>query len=161
MNLVQAELVRVNGDLRARFGGEQLAVEEVIVATRPALARYEGRTIVLGVRPEDLQDAALVPGAPDGRRFGALVDLREDMGADVFVHFSVAGEPPRSADVEEVATHEAVEAREERARREGVPFTARLERGTSAREGERIELVVKPERLHFFDAATGAGIYGT
>jgi hypothetical protein len=48
----------------------------------------------------------------------------------------------------------------ERARRVGVPFIARLDRLTQAREGKPLELVVDVKHLHFFDPVTGLGIYG-
>jgi hypothetical protein len=53
---------------------------------------------------------------------------------------------------------EAVDAMEER--REGSLFVARVGRGSRAREGERIDLVVATDRLHFFDPQSGRGIYG-
>jgi hypothetical protein len=55
--------------------------------------------------------------------------------------------------------HEAIEATAEQARQRGSLFVARLTRGTRVREGDRIELLAAPDRLHFFDPATGRGIY--
>jgi hypothetical protein len=55
---------------------------------------------------------------------------------------------------------EAVEATAEQARKQGSLFVARLNRGTPMREGDRIELVATPDRLHFFDPETSQGIYG-
>ena len=89
----------------------------------------------------------------------AEIDIREDMGSEVFAHFAIDAEPVETQEVLEAMEEEDVpEAVRERMRR-GVPFIARLERGTSAKENEQLELVVDTERLHFFDPETGAGIY--
>ena len=81
------------------------------------------------------------------------------MGSEVFAHFAIDAEPVETQEVLEAMEEEDVpEAVRERMRR-GVPFIARLERGTAAKEKEQLELVVDTERLHFFDPETGAGIY--
>ena len=126
---------------------------------RPALRRYVGRDVVLGIRPEDLEDAAVANGAPPDQRLAVETDIREDMGSEVFVHFSVEAEPVRTDEVVAALEEEAVDAIEERARRRGVPFIARVDRVTRAREGEPLELVVDTKHLHFFDPETGLGIY--
>jgi multiple sugar transport system ATP-binding protein len=158
MNLVGADLVTANGRMEAHFGESRLVVEEAMLAARPALRRFEGKRVILGVRPEDLEDAAS-DGAPDDRRIAAVVDIREDMGSEVFVHFGVAAPPVRGKDVEAAVGADAVEATAQQSARLGSLFVARLDRGTRAREGDRIELVVDPDRLHFFDTETGEGIY--
>jgi multiple sugar transport system ATP-binding protein len=113
----------------------------------------------LGIRPEDLEDAATADRAPDDRRISAVVDIREDMGSEVFVHLGVGAPPVRGKDVEAAVGTEAVEATAEQARKQGSLFVARLGRGLAAREGDRLDLVVTPDRLHFFDPETGLGIY--
>jgi multiple sugar transport system ATP-binding protein len=158
MNLVDAEVVRANGRFEARFGEHRLAIDDEVLARRPALAAYEKRHVALGVRPEDLEDAAA--GADtEGRRIRAVVDVREDMGSDVFVHFGVGAPPIRTKAVAGAVGEEALEAMHARSRREGSLFVARLPQGTAAREGEPVELAVKTKRLHFFDPVTGAAIY--
>src|SRR5437762_3918886 len=67
MNLVDAEVVRTNGSFEARFGEHRLAIDDEVLARRPALAAYENRHVALGIRPEDLEDAAVAPGT-EGRR---------------------------------------------------------------------------------------------
>src|ERR671933_646442 len=59
MNMVSARLEREGDDLVARFGDNQLVLPAEMVAHRPALEDYVGRDVVLGVRPEDLEDAAV------------------------------------------------------------------------------------------------------
>jgi multiple sugar transport system ATP-binding protein len=159
MNLVSATLERRDGHLTARFGDQRLQIEEETLRARPALARYEEKQVVLGIRPEDLEDGAVRPEARPGRALSVATDIREDMGAEVFVHFSVHADPVRTTEVVEALEEEAVEAMEERARRTGVPFIARVDRTTRVKEGEPIDLVVDTVHLHFFDPETGLGIY--
>jgi multiple sugar transport system ATP-binding protein len=159
MNLVGVDLVSANGTLEARFGEHRLRVDDGLVAARPALRQFEGKRVILGVRPEDLEDAAMADGAPEDRRISAVVDIREDMGSEVFVHFGVGAPPVRGKDVQAAVGAEAVEATAEQAKKQGSLFVARLGRGTRARERDRIDLLVTPDRLHFFDPETGRGIY--
>ena len=159
MNLVQGRLVRANGGFRVAFGDQTLRVARETLDARPALARYEGRDVVLGIRPEDMEDASLLREVPPDQTLTVVTDIREDMGSEVFVHFSVKGDPVRATEVVEALEHEEFEALKERARTSGVPFVARVERLTKAREGERLDLVVDVQHLHFFDPETGLGIY--
>src|SRR4051812_7495113 len=83
MNLVEAEVVEAAGGLTVRFGPHTLQVDDALRAARPALAGSVGRTVALGIRPEDIEDAALARDAPADRRLTATVDIREDMGSEV------------------------------------------------------------------------------
>jgi multiple sugar transport system ATP-binding protein len=157
MNLVGADLRRSNGRLVAEFGENRLLIDD---AAQPALAPFEGKRVILGVRPEDIEDAALEGSAPDHRRLSAVVDIREDMGSEVYIHFGVGGPPVRGEDIKAAVGAEAIEATAEQAKKKGSLFVARLARGTRAQEGEPIELVVNTEQLRFFDTETGRGIYG-
>ena len=58
MNLVGVDLVSANGRLEARFGEHRLRVDDTVVEARPALRQFEGKRVILGIRPEDLEDAA-------------------------------------------------------------------------------------------------------
>jgi multiple sugar transport system ATP-binding protein len=159
MNVVGADLVRENGRLFATFGEHRLEVGSEVLGARPALERFEDKPLILGIRPEDLEDASLAEGRADSRRISATVDIREDMGSEVFVHFGSGGRPVRGEDVAAAVGEEAIQATQEVAREKGSLFVARLDRHTRAREGEKIELAVDTERLHFFDPETGQGIY--
>jgi multiple sugar transport system ATP-binding protein len=156
MNLVAAELVRSNGSVVTKFGESSLQVGEGVLAGRPALKRFEGKKVILGVRPEDIEDAAFAGRAPDGRRLSAVVDIREDMGSEVFAHFAVAGEAVRGEDVKAAVGKEAAEV----AAVKGNIWVARLDRDTSAQEQAKVDLLVDTGRLHFFDPETGDAIYG-
>ena len=158
MNLVGADVVRDDGRLFADFGEHRLEVADSVLGERPGLARFEGKPLILGIRPEDIEDASIA-GASENGRISAVVDIREDMGSEVFVHFGSGGRPVRGEDVAAAVGHEAIEATEQQARGKGSLFVARLDRHTRAQEGEKIELAVDTDRLHFFDPATGEGIY--
>jgi multiple sugar transport system ATP-binding protein len=163
MNLIQADLARVDGDVWVQFAEHRLRLEPSMLEKRPALGRFEGRSLVVGIRPEDLEDAAVAGDASDDRHLSVLCDIREDMGSEVYVHFNVAGEPVATKEVVEALVVDAPEDQEtrraaERARGAGVSFVARLDRNTSARERERLDLTVDVARLHFFDPETGLAI---
>jgi multiple sugar transport system ATP-binding protein len=91
-----------------------------------------------------------------------MVELREALGSDVVIHFTIAASQPLTDDVVELAVDvgaEALEHVERQAEGGHSNVLARLNPRTRARKGEEIELVVDTHRLHFFDPTTGAGIY--
>jgi multiple sugar transport system ATP-binding protein len=154
MNLVGADLERSNGSLVAAFGDSRLALDD-----SKALAPFVGKRVILGVRPEHIEDAAIAAGAPEDRRLAAVVDIREDLGSDLYVHFGVSGPPVLGEDVRAAVGDDAVETTEAQTKRKGNLWVARVGHTSQAREGEPIELVVDTSRLRFFDPETGAGIY--
>jgi multiple sugar transport system ATP-binding protein len=153
MNLVGADLRRTNGNVVAEFGEHRLALEEA-----RSLSPFLDKRIILGIRPEDIEDVTVVGEAPSERKLEAVVDIREDMGSDIYVHFGVGGPLVRGEDVVAAVGKEAIEATEAQARERGNLWVARIGRGSHAQEGERIELVVNTARLRLFDPATGRAI---
>jgi multiple sugar transport system ATP-binding protein len=160
MNLVMSEFDRDGDAHLLSIGDQRLRLPDSTLARHPALAAYEGRAVALGIRPEDMEDASLFADASGDRRLAVTVDIREDMGSEVFLHFGVPAQPVQTREVVEALEEEAVEAIAERSRRSGVPFIARVDRLTRAREGKPLELIVDAQHLHFFDPETGLGIYG-
>jgi multiple sugar transport system ATP-binding protein len=163
MNLVEADVARTNGDLWIQFGDHRLRLTPASRARNPGLDRAEGQRVIVGIRPEDMEDASLVQHVPDGGRLSVVCDIREDMGSEVYVHFNVSGRPVATKEVLEAHVVDApqdIETRlaAEQARGSGVRFVARLERTTPAREQEKLELAVDLERLHFFDPETGVAV---
>jgi multiple sugar transport system ATP-binding protein len=149
MNLVEADLEPDGDGPVARFGEHLLRVPR-------------GRTgrVILGFRPEDLEDVALAGGAAPGATLRVVPEIREDMGAEVYIHFGLGVPPVRRTEVAEAtAPEEPPQARV--AARGASPFVARLGRGSRAKEGEPIELAVDIDRLYVFDVETGAGVYAT
>jgi multiple sugar transport system ATP-binding protein len=163
MNLIQADLARSNGALWIQFGDHRLRLDTATLDRRPALSRFEGRRVVLGIRPEDIEDAEILREASEDSRMSVVCDIREDMGSEVYLHFNVPGDPVTAKEVVEALVVDAPEDQEtrqaaQRARGAGVSFVARLDRNTRAREREQLELGVDVTRLHFFDLETGLAI---
>jgi multiple sugar transport system ATP-binding protein len=158
MNLLEARLVgRDDGSLRCVFGPHELGIPEEVAAQRPSLAGYAGRTVALGIRPEDVDDPE--GEVPEERRLDVRVDIREDMGSEIYLHFAIDAPPVAAEAVREVVGDEALAAAEEQTHHHGSPFVARVQRGSTAREGDEARLAVDTRRLHFFDLETGVGIY--
>jgi multiple sugar transport system ATP-binding protein len=160
MNMVEGTLVRSDGALAVEFAGNRLTIDPANAAERPALAGYDGRRVILGVRPEDMEDAALAPDSPADRRFKTTVELREDMGSEILVHFSLDAPPVLTEDTKELAADrgEDVEELEQLVTR--APWIARFDADSRAGEGDAVEILVDTKRLHFFDPDTGEAIRG-
>jgi multiple sugar transport system ATP-binding protein len=150
MNLVEAQLVEAGGGLVARFGPHELPV-----AAEAGVRARAGRTVALGIRPEDIRASG--SGAP----LEVTVDIKEDMGAEVYLHFAVDAPPVTADELRELVGDEALEAAQEQTHHHGSPFVARVERGTDVREGEKAQLSVDTGRLHFFDLETGESLAGS
>jgi multiple sugar transport system ATP-binding protein len=155
MNLVGADLAQSNGVISATFGRRSLRIGDPVLQRRPGLRRFAGRRVILGVRPEDIADSEHSGGASDGARLSAVVDIREDMGSEVFVHFGVDAKAVRGEDVKAAVGEEAAEVADVK----GNVWIARVDRETRAEEGAALHLVVDTSRLHFFDPDTGDAIY--
>ena len=160
MNMVEAELTRTNGSFAAEIGAEALALDDELLAARPALRGYEGRKVIVGIRPEHLEDAALASDTAPDRRLRGPIQLREALGSEVMVHISIEATPALTEDVRELA--EDVDAAavqsldEERGR---ATIVGRFDAHSRVREGETAEVAVDTRALHFFDPETSLGIY--
>jgi multiple sugar transport system ATP-binding protein len=160
MNMVEATLARENGAIVAHAGDQAIALDDETVAAHPALREFGGRTIVLGIRPEDLEDAALATTVPDDRRLKGTVELTEALGSEVMVHFSVAARQAMTEDVRELARDAGNEhAAEQRAEAATAMLVGRFGARSRVRPGDAIEIAVDTRALHFFDPETGLGIY--
>jgi multiple sugar transport system ATP-binding protein len=162
MNLVQAQLDARNGDLVALVGAQEVGVPAELARERPGLSRYAGRTIGLGIRPENVRDPAL---STDGGRTRLRGEVRatEALGSEVLVHLAVAAEPVLTEEVREVAGDvdaAALEQLEAEALEQRTIVIGRFETSERLRTGTEIEVAVDSRKLHFFDLETGLGIYG-
>jgi multiple sugar transport system ATP-binding protein len=160
MNLVEATLERADGGLTAVAGSQRVALGDETLSARPALKQFEGRPVILGIRPEDLEDAELADAAA-GRTLDGEVQLTEALGSEVMVHFSIDATHAITDEVRELqkdaGTAEMGMANAQEGG--GATMVGRFGARSKARKGEAIKVAVDTRALHFFDPETGLGIY--
>ena len=160
MNLVVADVERADGEFWVAFGPHRLRLAPATLERHPGLSAYEGRQVVLGIRPEDMEDPTVLRETHPDRQMSVVCDIREDMGSEVYVHFNVPADPVTTREVVEALVIEDADDEEarmaaERERGGGVAFIARLDRTTEARERQPLVLEVDVTRLQFFDPESG------
>ena len=112
-----------------------------------------GHDLIMGIRPENFEDAALLNGGRDeGLTFTATVDELESLGAEKYAYFHLQGARATAQELEELAAD---------ADTKDVPggsdqIVARLDPASRAHEGERLQLWFNPHKLHLFNPDNGA-----
>jgi multiple sugar transport system ATP-binding protein len=162
MNMLEATLVKSNGGLAVEAGGQRLSIDQELISAQPALNSYEGKKVVLGIRPEDLEEAAIAKDVPADRRLRGKVELVEALGSEILAHFTIDAPPALTEDVKELA----LDVGDERAVKDAAEgskqhttIVGRFDPRAEVKEGEIAEVAVDTRGLHFFDPETGLGIY--
>jgi multiple sugar transport system ATP-binding protein len=148
MNLVEA---RVHDD-KVSFAGFSIPV-----SADPALARFDGRSVILGIRPSDLEDTAVwsndaLPQIEVG------VDVTEELGSEVNVLFTIDAPPIETEETRAAADTADDESFAFISDGRRAVFCARVDARTSARPGSPVRLSLDPSRFHYFDPRTGLAI---
>jgi multiple sugar transport system ATP-binding protein len=159
MNMIEATLERANGGLAAVTGSQRIALGDETLSVRPGLRAFEGKTVVLGIRPEDLEDAELETDTPDDRRLRGKIVLREALGAEIMAHFTVDARLAMTEDVKELARDVGDERVAKGEAQDEATLVGRFGARSRVREGDEAEIAVDTRALHFFDPETGLGIY--
>ena len=150
MNLYEG-VVTLDGDQSVQIGSQRVALAPETLAKHPALQGYDGQRVVVGIRPEDFEDAAVAADAPADRRLRATVGLVEALGSELMVHFELGdAKPVDSGDPD--APQELVGENLANA-------VARFSPRSRVRVADQVEIVVASENLHFFDATTHEAIW--
>jgi multiple sugar transport system ATP-binding protein len=152
MNIVEAEIFREEATLFVGFGEHRLEIDDSVLGKHPTLQAFVGRKVTLGIRPEDIEDASFVPSTPKTHRLSTTCDLREALGSEVLVHFTVSARALLSEDARELQV-DALDLQGASGRPAGSEsvFVARLNPRTGVSEGDAIELAIDVRNLHFFD----------
>ena len=148
MNLFEAQLA-LNGESGSvKLAGQSLALAPEALAARPALRNYDGKKLVIGIRPEDFEDAALASNVREGATLKSQVHLIEALGSELMVHFQVDAQTVDSGDPD--AVEEA-----------GVTANTvgRFHPRSRVKIGETVEIAVSTENMHFFDCDTNLAIW--
>ena len=145
MNLYDG-VVTLDGDMSVLIGTQRVALAPETLEKHPALRSYDGQQVVVGIRPEDFEDAAIVTDAPPDRRLKATVRLVEALGSELMVHLEIddanrvnSGDPDAP---QELVGHGVANA------------VARFSPRSRVRVDDQVEISVASENLHFFDATT-------
>jgi multiple sugar transport system ATP-binding protein len=161
MNMVLATISRRNGSMFVKFGPHEMRIPKELAASRPALNGYDGRKVVLGIRPEDMEDAANVSLPDDGSSFPIVVQLAEAMGSDVYLHFMVDAPPVVTEETKELASElgaDVLQGLQQLASEQKTSFVARVSPETTATKGASRNVVVDTRKLYFFDPESGQSI---
>ena len=125
MNLINAKVVQSGEDVVLMFGGNTIKLPEG-KAQKLIEAGYVDTTVIMGIRPEDLNDSEVIINANPDCVIEATIRVYELLGAEVFLYF----------DIDEVNC------------------TARVNPRTTARPGDTIKLGIDMTKLHIFDKDT-------
>jgi multiple sugar transport system ATP-binding protein len=137
---------------------ERLRLADSVLFERPGLKGYAGRDVIVGIRPEDMEDAEIT-GVEEGLVLTSTADLVEAMGSDVLVHFPVQVRPARTAETEELADEGFTVALPEATRPDVTTLVGRFSPRTRVFEGQPVTVRVDTARLHFFDPESGSSIW--
>ena len=129
MNFLDA-VVSVEGDNAVLDLGESKITLTGDKAKKLIDGGYDGKTVVMGIRPEDVYDDEAVIAANPGTTIQSTVRVYELLGAEVYLYFDYAG----------------------------ANFTARVKPTTTARTGDVVKLALEPTKIHVFDKETEMAI---
>ncbi len=160
MNLVATRIVSDDGDPAVVFGSHRL---ELPPAVARSLADRHDQQVLLGIRPEDIEDPEFAAFDGNTARLEVTVDLVENLGAERIAHFDVDAPPVRTKDTEALVADLERGAADPAgaklvARPDHVTFTARLHPRSLISAGHTTKLAVDVSRLYFFDPETGGAI---
>ena len=149
MNLFESTITSGNA-AAVTVGSQSVSMGDDVLAAHPRLRAYDGRRLIVGIRPDDLEDSAIASDAPADRRLRATVKLVEDLGSEIMVHISTDAPRVLTADAQELAEGAATAAES--------TFVGRFSPRSEVRLADSIEVSVDSGRFHFFDADTGEAI---
>jgi multiple sugar transport system ATP-binding protein len=160
MNLVEAKLERKNGGLAAVVGSARLTLDDENLSARPGLRSFEGKSVVVGIRPEHLNDAAIAHDDAPDRRLKGNVELREALGSELMVHLAIDAPPALTEEVQELAEDAGTTAEDlQGGDTNRAVIVGRFGADSKVRVGEDTDVAVDTRSLHFFDPETGLAIY--
>ncbi|MFV8312523.1 ABC transporter ATP-binding protein [Mycobacteroides chelonae] len=151
MNFFPARLTDIGVQLP--FG--EVTLEASVYANVSAKkAGVLGSDVIVGIRPEQFEDAALVNTYKriTGLTLTVNADMVESLGSDKYVHFTTEGGAAHSDELAELAQEAGVAGADEN------EFVARLSAASKVVEGQPVELIIDTGKLVIFDAASGENL---
>jgi len=154
MNLFEASVRRDNGRLLCKVGDSEFELPADLEAGRPALGAYVGRSLAIGIRPEDVREAS----GWDGARLRGRILLVESLGSEQLVHIEFAAAPLERSDLVDTAAQPPGPSLGVGELEQAVTLLGRFDRHLLLTPGEAVEVAIDPRLLHFFDLETGLAI---
>ena len=152
MNFVYAD-VKISGDkAELSFAGEKIICNDV---SAKKLQKMDGEQIVLGIRPEAFEDSMYATDGEYTDSINIKVTLLEQLGSDSYIHFYKDIKPVQTKAIEEILADEGEDIS---VLGNETKFIARINPNSTVEEGQKINLALDPNKLHYFDPETGLAI---
>jgi multiple sugar transport system ATP-binding protein len=154
MTLMEGVVNNDGGEYSIQLGTQKLGISGETIGKRPALQNYIGRSVTIGLRPKDFEDASLEPDHPQNQRLRSRIENVEALGFEKIVYFDL--------DAQQVFSEDALDLDEdlELPQTDGSRVTGRFAPTSRAGVGDTVEIAVHVENAHFFDPDTGLAIRG-
>jgi multiple sugar transport system ATP-binding protein len=151
MNFVSGRLE--GNEVQMPFGSAPLS--DQLVKEIQASGGHKSRDVIVGVRPEHFEDAAIEdPNAPDRLRFKAKIDVVESMGSELYVYFDIQDKDMKSDQLADLAKDAGMEDLPSG----GHQIVARLDAASKATPDQELELVLDTSELKLFDPEGGRSL---
>ena len=151
MNFVYATVKISSKGASLTFGEDQIFVKD----PPESLKDYEGKEIVLGIRPEAFEDSVYANKKEFSEEISIHVSLLEQLGSDTYIHFYKDINPVQTEAIEEILADEGEDISVLGTQ---TKFIARINPNATIEEGKNITLSINPSKLHFFNPETGLSI---
>ncbi len=151
MNLSYGKLENRGDAVWVILPNAELKVDPRALESHPGIENRMGEELVVGVRPNSLEAAAVKGPDPD-RTLNARVEVTEMLGAETYVHFTVDRPPVVTPDIEELLADTGLDAS---SLGDTTNFIARVSPDARVSRGDDIALIVDTAKLHFFDPKSG------
>jgi multiple sugar transport system ATP-binding protein len=157
MNLFESRLEHADASYTVRIGSSRVALDEVELRSVRGIDDYAGKKVVVGIRPDRLEDAAIASDVPADRRIAGTSTLRETLGSDVLVHFNVDGGRPLASEVRSIA-YDVQDSVELETADRALSFIGRFSPRSGVQTREALEVAVQPGSIQIFDRTDGRSL---
>ena len=151
MNFVYGTPAKSGKNTKINFGDNEIKVSDA----PEALTDFEGKEIVVGIRPEAFEDSFYANKKEFSEQVNIEVSLLEQLGSDTYVHFYKDIKPVQTEAIEEILADEGEDIS---VLGDETKFIARINPNSTVEEGQKINLALDPTKLHYFDPDTGLAI---
>jgi multiple sugar transport system ATP-binding protein len=163
MNFLKVNLKKSNGDVVAVFGATEIPISKELQSRASDLEKYVGRDIILGVRPEHIEDPKVTEGLQDASTIVVKPQVIESMGSEKYIYFEVPHElAAHTKSIDEMHEEDGGASGGEGEQPQadfGELMVARVAPESQARRNEEIKLAIDTNKIHLFDPETEETIF--